>query len=423
MGKAIDGVKQKSASEMVKEKGGILIASTGMSDVGSVLSGVPDQMGDALKDVTQPLIGVVENLDATLGTNGAITNVASGLLDSGVEKVTATGKKLTSGLSTAIGFLTGGSDSLVDSIAGIFGSSGELSLDKLMEKLKGVLPEGISKYISDDDWKNLVDAVSGSGSALDKNFISGWFKGVLDKLIGIENAPKDASQGSVASKKKSSNGITGEFKHTGPHKWSTTPTKEWQLRYATYAEQKKHNYTRPGIYADPPQVVRTYRADGTLAGTAVEDRRGYTYHQRKDGSVYATDKMGNSLVPVQDAADKANTAFEHLNETLSGTASASAEAASRAAEQAKNGNQNTMDKGVSDAVEKLDKNTTNGFDAVARDLGDLGNKMSDLGQSMSNLKVVLDDGTLVGQILPQIDYGLGVRATRKGNMHHVAVPL
>ena len=142
-----------------------------------------------------------------------------------------------------------------------------LSLDKLLEKLKGVLPEGMSEFISDEDWKNLVGALSGSDSALDKSFISGWLKGILDELTSMDNSQKSMVQDLSDSQKTSADKTTDEYKHTGDHKWSSTPTKEWQLRYATYAEQKKHGYSGLGTHESVPQVVRTYRADGTLSGT------------------------------------------------------------------------------------------------------------------------------------------------------------
>ena len=59
---------------------------------------------------------------------------------------------------------------------------------------------------------------------------------------------------------------------------------------------------------------------------------------------------------------------------------------------------------------KLDKDVTGGIDTMARELGD---KVSDLGERLQGFSVVLDDGTLVGKLLPAIDRGLGIRIAKK----------
>ena len=66
---------------------------------------------------------------------------------------------------------------------------------------------------------------------------------------------------------------------------------------------------------------------------------------------------------------------------------------------------------------KLDKDVTGGLDTMRRELVD---EVGDLSESIRGLRVVLDDGTLVGKILPAIDRGLGVMASTKSRMYNIA---
>ena len=68
---------------------------------------------------------------------------------------------------------------------------------------------------------------------------------------------------------------------------------------------------------------------------------------------------------------------------------------------------------------KLNKDVTGGLDTMRRELID---EVGDLSESIRGLKVVLDDGTLVGKILPAIDRGLGVMASKKDRMYYIATP-